>query len=68
MVTEQETEEIDLFDDFDNLPPEIQDIFNGWRENGCQYKECARVHDLVYKLGYTFDSGLDAVPYNLRKL
>lgn len=62
------TETIDLFDVFDSLTKRIRKIFYSFDESKCSYKELARIHFEVEKLGYTFDFYLDANPYNLRKI
>lgn len=58
--------EIDLFDKWDELPKEVQNIFDTF-ENPT-HADCANMIKLLKPLGYTFDYGLDTIPYNLRKL
>lgn len=58
----------DLFETPDQIPAEIQAIFNTANEHIDQYKELARILKEVEKLGYTFDYGLDAEPYELHKI
>lgn len=63
-----EEQEKDLFDEFDSLPKEVQDVLNSFDEDEDGYKECARVLEELKPLGYTFEYYLDAVPYNLKKI
>ena len=63
---EEYNEENDLFNDIESLPQEVQDAILSFKDN--TYDECNRLHTELGVLGYTFDSYLDAEPYNLRKL
>jgi len=63
------TDQVDLFDDIDSLPQEVQDVLAkhqlDWEGS---YNKCnALVVDLE-KVGYTCEYYLDAIPYNLKKL
>ena len=51
-----------------NLPKKVGDILNGFDENKDGYKECRRLLTELRPLGYTFEYGLDAEPYDLKKL
>jgi hypothetical protein len=59
-------ESIDLFEHYEALPMELQKLLIQFSENN--YKKCERLLIESEKLGYTFDYGLDAEPYNLRVL
>ena len=59
---------IDLFDDPEGIPLEVQAVLDEFNEDcGNSYKELARILKKLEPLGYTFDYGLDAVPYELHK-
>ena len=64
--------EIDLFEDYESLPVELRDICERYSDieahDGFGYKECGELLADVEKLGYTFEYGLDAVPFNLQKI
>ena len=49
------------------LPKKVQNILNSFDEMKNGYKECERLLKELRPLGYTFDYGLDAEPFNLRK-
>lgn len=65
------TEEgVDLFEDYENIPSNVQLILDKYAdqfENG-NYKLLEKVQKEIEKEGYTFDYGLDASAYNLRKI
>lgn len=66
---EEEEIEVDLFDNPDALPEELKALFekhSDWLEEN-SYESCAKLLAEVEKLGYTFEYGLDACPYNLHK-
>lgn len=56
---------MDLFDNLDKLPKEVQALFEDLEE--LDYQGCEDLLKKAEKLGYTFESGLDASPLNLRK-
>jgi hypothetical protein len=62
-----ENEEIDLFEDYENLPQEVNDIIAKYPD-GLTYPECEEFIKELEKVGYTCDYGLDAVPYGLKKI
>jgi hypothetical protein len=61
-------EHIDLFEDYTALPKEVQDIINKFSEMDCDYKNCGNLVDELEAKGYTCDYGLDASPFDLRKV
>jgi hypothetical protein len=63
-----EEEDFDLFEDFDNLPKNIQDIFFEYEDSDDTYERNEEMLSRLKPLGYTFDYGLDATPYGLKKL
>jgi hypothetical protein len=60
----------DLFENYEDQPQELAEIVNKWTEimesDGYNYPNCDAFKIEVEKIGYTFDFGLDAEPYNLR--
>jgi hypothetical protein len=69
-----EDEGIDLFEDYENIPKKVQTILDRYAEEfgddlgNMDYKDMAKMHDEVYAVGYTFESGLDNQPYDLRPI
>lgn len=63
-------EEDDLFSQPELIPENIQEIFDRYYEQygeEMEYSDTERMQKEVEAEGYTFDFGLDNVPYNLRK-
>jgi hypothetical protein len=62
----------DLFEDYQNQPKELAEIVNLYEEkinNGdYDYVDSKKFLKEVNAIGYTFDYGLDNVPYNLRPM
>lgn len=58
--------EIDLFEYHELLPTQVTDILDTFTVN--TYAECNRVNKELNKIGYAFEYGLDAEPYNLHKI
>jgi hypothetical protein len=60
-------EEIDLFEHYETLPQEVQDVLMKFGE--CEdYEQCDALLAELKPLGYEFDYGLAHEPYNLRKI
>jgi hypothetical protein len=60
---------IDLFENPEGIPLEVQHVLSEFDENSNNtYKELERILNKLKPLGYTFDYGLDASPYELHKL
>ena len=59
--------ETDLFDNFEDLPKKVQDILD-LSEDEQTYDNCELMLKKLKPLGYTFEYGLDAIPYNLKKI
>lgn len=57
----------DLFHTPDLIPDNVLEVLDQL-EQGESYELCAKVNNELKTLGYTFDYGLDAMPYNLRKI
>ena len=63
-------EGIDLFEDYDNIPPQVQKILDKYAdsfEDG-DYKGLTDADNELNKIGYTFDFYLDGVAYDLRPI
>lgn len=63
---------MDLFEHYQEQPPALKKICEKWEEKqaseGLTYEDCEAFQKEVEAVGYTFDSYLDAEPFNLRKL
>ena len=60
---------IDLFETPELIPSSVTQVLNTFDEdNGCTYKELDRLLAELKPLGYSFDYGLDAEPYELQKI
>lgn len=60
-------EEIDLFEHMDKLPVLVRNVLNKY-ENAESYTDLHKMGKELKQLGYSFDWGLDAIPYNLKQL
>lgn len=60
------TNQTDLFQHYDLLPPPVLQIVESFVGEG--YEDCRELSEKLKPLGYTFDWGLDGIPYNLRKI
>ncbi|AJW63032.1 hypothetical protein VO54_01555 [Elizabethkingia miricola] len=61
----------EIVDGFEHIPQELEEVMEKWQEkieNGLDYKDCANFQKDCEALGYTFNYGLDAVPFDLRKI
>ena len=62
----------DLFKHYEEQPEELQEICEHYsikeQAQGLNYNDCATFQKEVEAIGYTFNYGLDAEPFNLRKL
>jgi hypothetical protein len=65
---------IDLFEDYENIPSEVQEILDRYAEQfgedfgRMDYKDMANMHKEIESFGYTFDSYLDNQPFGLRPI
>jgi len=64
-VYEQEDEGTDLFETPELLPDHIKAILDSFDCESLSYSDCETMLAQMEKLGYTFEFGLDAVPFNL---
>lgn len=63
-----ESENVDLFEHIETLPSEVREVVMAFSEGDFEYTACEALEKSLKPLGYTFDWGLDAEPFNLRKL
>jgi hypothetical protein len=59
---------LDLFENPELLPIEVQEILNKFSESECTYENCSQLVQELESIGYSCEYGLDAEPYELRKL
>lgn len=67
---DDEQEGIDLFEDYENIPEEVQAILDEYQtafEDG-DYKGLEQAHKELERIGYTFDYYLDGQAYDLRPI
>lgn len=62
-------EQKDLFEFYEEMPRNLSAICGRWSnkhvEEDLTYQDCAEFLAEVRSIGYTFEYGLDAQPYNL---
>ena len=63
-------EGVDLFEDYDDIPDNVQEILNKYQESfeDGDYSGLKMAHEELSKIGYTFEYGLDGEAYDLRKI
>lgn len=58
---------VDLFEDYENIPANVQEILDEYDlEEDSDYDTLLELQNRLETIGYTFEYGLDAVPYGLR--
>ena len=55
----------DLFEHYTEQPPELKAICDKYAEEDYTYENCAEFLKEVNAIGYTFEYGLCAEPFNL---
>jgi hypothetical protein len=55
----------DLFETIETLPLCIQNALSSFERDGYDYETCAKYLAILESKGYTFEYGLDGVPFNL---
>jgi hypothetical protein len=58
----------DLFENPELLPDQIKLILDNYELDCMTYSDCKKMLSEMEILGYTFEFGLDSVPYNLRQI
>ena len=62
-----ECKDVDLFESIDTLPLCVQNALNNFEREGYDYETSAKYLPVLEGMGYTFEVGLDGVPFNLTK-
>jgi hypothetical protein len=60
--------DIDLFEDMDSLPEEVQAVLRKYSSEDETYANSESMLAELEPLGYTFEYGLDALPFNLKRI
>jgi hypothetical protein len=60
-----EENQIDLFEQYETLPDEVRVIIDTIDKS---YQSLLEAERSMNKIGYSFEWGIDAIPYNLRKI
>jgi hypothetical protein len=68
LVGDFDEDEIDLFEDYENHPPELVAVLEKFNLDEIDYLNCASLIKALEEIGYTCEYGFSAEPYNLRKL
>jgi hypothetical protein len=58
----------DLFENPELLPIEVLEILEKYSEMDNSYQNCSELVQELNSVGYTCDYGLDAEPFDLRKI
>ena len=58
----------DMFEHYDQLPQEVQEVLGKHAEMDETYENCANLVSDLESVGWTCDYYLDAVPFDLRKI
>jgi hypothetical protein len=65
----EENEQLDYFEFYEDQPENVKAILRKYDfEDGLNYDELGKVKNELESIGWTFDYGLDAEPYDLREL
>lgn len=59
---------LDLFEFYETLPQPVQDAINEAGDTIEDYEGCEALKQRLNALGYDFEYGLDAIPFNLHKI
>lgn len=60
---------MDLFENYEEQPKELQVVLEKWNDrinDGLDYNGCRNLRQELENIGFTYDYGQDASPYNLR--
>jgi hypothetical protein len=63
-----DVEGVDLFEDYEDQPQEVQRILSKYEMEDFNYDVLQNLKAELEAIGYTMDFGLDAEPYDLRKI
>ena len=59
---------VDLFEDYENIPANVQAILNDYELEDSDYNTLNDLQNELAEVGYTFEFGLDAEPFALRPI
>lgn len=62
------TKMTDLFETIETLPLDVQNVLAQFEREGYDYETCAKYLSILEAKGYTFEFGLDGVPFNLTEI
>lgn len=65
---EMDDEGVDLFEDYEDQPEEVSAILSKYELEDNDYDILEQLLGELEEIGYTFEYGLDAEPYDLRKI
>ena len=68
LITETEEKELDLFEYYEEQPEEVKAILSRYELEEIDYNTCENLLAELNAIGYTFEYGLSAEPFNLRKI
>jgi hypothetical protein len=63
-----ENSKLDLFENYKDIPAKLLILLDEFEEKDNSYSNCEKLLKKCIKIGYSFEYGLDAIPYNLQKL
>lgn len=56
---------MDLFETIETLPLDVQNVLAQFERDGYDYETCVKYLPILESKGYTFEYGLDGLPFNL---
>lgn len=65
---EREEATTDLFEQYENLPQNVQKLIDEHQASDQDYKDAEKLKTSLEAIGYTCEYGLDSIPMNLRKI
>jgi hypothetical protein len=63
-----ENSKLDLFENYNDLPVTMLILLDEFEEKDNSYSNCEKLLKKCLKIGYSFEYGLDAIPFNLKKI
>jgi hypothetical protein len=59
---------VDLFEDPEKLPAKLRAFLLAFNQSNQDYQDVLALLNSCEKIGYSFEFGLDSIPYNLHKI
>ena len=56
---------MDLFETIETLPLCVQNVLRKFEQDGYDYETCDKYSRVLESMGYTFEYGLDGLPFGL---